>query len=121
VDDDNFAGAVAVWVRVLFRRAAMRSLARVADAVDSIERLALDGFFEVAEFAGSAADVHFPVGLNDGDACGIVAAIFEAAEAVKNQRDDFFGADVTNNSAHAMFSPVMRCERRSSGRNARLA
>ena len=40
VDDDDPAGAVAVRVRVLFGRPAVRGPARVAEAVEPVERLA---------------------------------------------------------------------------------
>ena len=42
VDDDDAAGAVAMRVRVLFGRPAVRGPARVAEAVHAGERLALD-------------------------------------------------------------------------------
>ena len=47
VDDDDAAGAVAVRVRVLLGRPAVRGPARVADAVEPVDRLGADGVLEV--------------------------------------------------------------------------
>ena len=60
VDDDDFAGAVAVRVRVFFGGAAVRGPAGVADAVDAVERSDADGFFEILQLAGGAADFELP-------------------------------------------------------------
>ena len=105
VDDYDFAGAVAVRMRVFFSGAAVRGPAGVADAVDAIERRDANGFFEILQLAGGAADFEFAVGLHYGDAGGIVAAIFEAFEAVKDYRDDALGADVADNAAHVIYAP----------------
>ncbi len=86
VDDYDFTGAVAMRMRVFFGGAAVRGPARVADAVDAVERRDADGFFEILQLAGGAADFEFAVCLHDGDAGGIVAAIFEALEAVEDYR-----------------------------------
>jgi hypothetical protein len=37
---------------------------------------------------------------DDSDAGGVIAAVFEALESVEDQRDNFFRADVTDDSAH---------------------
>ncbi len=57
VDDDDFAGAIAVGMRVFFGRTPVCGPAGMADAVRPGERLVLDDLFEVAEFAFGAADV----------------------------------------------------------------
>ena len=57
VDDDDAAGAVAMRVGVLFRRAAVRSPARVADAEGAVERVVAQHLFKVAQLAGGAADI----------------------------------------------------------------
>ena len=91
VDDDEGAGAVAVGVGVLFRGAAVGGPAGVADAVGAVERRGLDGGFEVAELAGGAAEVEGVRvfgGAADGDAGGVVAAVFEAAETFNDDGDD---------------------------------
>ncbi len=59
-----------------------------------------DGF-EVAELAGGAAELARPSGAaGDGDAGGVVAAVFEAAQAFHDDGDAGFGADVTDDSTH---------------------
>ena len=57
VDDDDLAGAVAVRMRVLLGRPAVRRPARVADAVVAGERIGADDLLEVRQLAGAAAQV----------------------------------------------------------------
>ena len=38
---------------------------------------------------------------SDGDASGVVSAVFKAAQAFHDEGYDVFGADVTNDSAHS--------------------
>ena len=40
------------------------------------------------------------IAINDGDAGGIVAAIFELAQPLDEDGDDLFRSDVANDSAH---------------------
>ena len=100
VHDDDFAGAIAMRMRVFFGGAAVRGPARVADAVDAVERRGADRFFEIAQLAGRAADIELAVFADHGDPGGIVAAIFQAAQAVEDQRHNALWADVSDNSAH---------------------
>ena len=64
-----------------------------------------DGFFEIAELAGGAAELELAFGCDDGDARGIIAAVFEAAQAVEDEGDDFLMADVSDDAAHSQFLP----------------
>ncbi len=100
MDDDDVAGAIAVRVGVFFGGAAVRGPAGVADAVGAIERVDADGFFEVAEFAGGAADGEVVLAVHDGDAGGIITAIFEAPQAVEDDRNGFTATDIANNPTH---------------------
>ena len=61
VHDDDLAGAIAMRMGVFFGGAAVRGPARVADAVDAVDRRLADGFFEIAEFAGGAAKFELAV------------------------------------------------------------
>src|SRR5260370_5359699 len=61
VDDDDFAGAVAMRVGILLSRTAMRGPARMTDAVSAIKRRFGDDFFEIAELAWGAADLQVAV------------------------------------------------------------
>src|SRR5262249_40405131 len=56
VNDDDLTGAIPVRVGVFFRRTAVSGPAGMADSVGSFKRGFLNDFFEIAEFAGSAAD-----------------------------------------------------------------
>jgi hypothetical protein len=38
----------------------------------------------------------------DGDAGGVISAIFQATQAFDNDRDDGLRADISNDSAHGM-------------------
>ena len=86
VDDDDAAGAVAVRVRVLFGRPAVRGPARVADPVFAFERIAGDDLFEPRQLAGAAPQLDAAV-ADDGDAGRVVAAILEPAQAVDQDRE----------------------------------
>src|SRR5881394_886578 len=81
VDDDDLARAVAVRVRVLFSGTAVRRPPRVADAILARQRIQRDDVLELRELAGAAAELDGAV-MDDGDACRVVAAVFETAKAV---------------------------------------
>jgi len=100
VDDDEGAGTVAVGVRVLFGGAAVGGPAGVADAEGAIDGVDGDNGFEVAELAGSAAELEAGGATGYGDAGGVVTAVFEAAQAFNDDGDDGLGANVTNDSTH---------------------
>ena len=100
VHDDDFAGAIAVRMGIFLGGAAVRGPARVADAVDAVERSDANRFFEIAQLARGAANFQLAVIADDGDSGRVVAAIFEAAQAVENQRHNALWADITDDSAH---------------------
>ena len=102
VDDDEGAGAVAVGVGVFFGGAAVGGPAGVADAEGAVEGGVGDDGFEVAELAGGAAEGEAFGASGYGDAGGVVAAVFEAAQAFNDDGDDGLGTDVTDNSTHEM-------------------
>ena len=56
VHHDDVAGAVAMRMGVLFGGASMRRPAGMADAVIAIHRIQAQSVFEIAQFAGCAAD-----------------------------------------------------------------
>ena len=99
VDDDDPAGAVAVRMRVLFGRPAVRRPARVADAVLAVERLGRDHFLEPRQLAGAAPQLDRAV-AHDRHAGRIVAAVFEPAQPVDEDRKDLLRADVADDAAH---------------------
>ena len=100
VDDDDGSAAVAVGMGVFFGGAAVGGPASVSDAVGAVERLLADDFFEVAEFALGAADLKSVAVAADRDACRVVAAIFELAKTLDDDRDNLLFTYVSHNSAH---------------------
>ena len=101
VDDDDAAGAVAMGMGIFFGGAAVGGPAGVADAEGAVEGMLAQNFFEIAQLAGGAADFEQGcVGAADGDAGGVVAAVFEAAQALNDDGDDLLTADVADDSAH---------------------
>ena len=103
VDDDDLAGAIAVGMGVLFGRPAVRRPARVADAVVAGERMFGDDVFELRQLARAAPELDRTV-VDHGHAGRVVAAIFEPAQAVDEDRHDVLRADVTDDSAHIYWS-----------------
>ena len=100
VDDDESAGAVAVGMCVLFGGAAVSGPASVADAEGAGDGAGGEDSFEIAEFAGGAAELEALWATCDGDAGGVVAAVFETAQAFDDDGDGRIRTDVANNSAH---------------------
>src|SRR5215469_6151466 len=101
VDDHVLTRAIAVGVRVFLRWTPVCCPTRVAYAVGAVKRGLLNRFLEVAEFSGSAPNFKFAVCPNHGDAGRIVTAIFQFAQALDNDRNNFLRADVADNTAHS--------------------
>ena len=99
VDDDDLARAVAVRVGVLLGGPAVRGPPRVADAVLAFEWLRPDDILEAGQLAGAAPQIDRAV-PHHRDARRVVAAILEPPQAVDEDRDNFFGSDVTDDAAH---------------------
>ena len=76
--------------------------AGVADAEGAVEGGVGDDGFEVAELAGGAAEGEAFRASGYGDAGGVVAAVFEAAQAFNDDGDDGLRTNVTDNSTHGM-------------------
>ncbi len=100
VHDNDFAGAIAVRMGVFLGGASVRGPARVTDAVDSVERSNADRFLEIAQFAGGAANLELAVGADHGDPGRIISSVFEALQAVEDQRHHALRADIADNPAH---------------------
>ncbi len=104
VHHDDFAGAIAMRMGIFLGGAAVRGPARVSDAVDAFERSDADRLFEIAQFSRRAADFQLAVVAHDGDAGGVVSAVFEAPEPVQDQRHNALRADIADDSAHGCCS-----------------
>ena len=100
MDDDDVAAVVAVGVGVLLGGAAVGGPAGVADAEGAVDGIEAEGLFEVAELALGAADSKLSVVAVDGETGGVVTALFEAPEALQDNRDCFVPSDVADNPAH---------------------
>ena len=83
VHDHDLPGAVAMRMGVLFRGAAVSGPAGVANAVGAVQRLEADDFFEITQLALGAADLETVAVAADRDAGGVVAAIFQAPQALQ--------------------------------------
>ena len=102
VDDDDAAGAVAMGMGILFRGAAMRGPAGVADAEGAVERMLAQNLFQVGELARRAAHLERGAGwAAHGDARRVVAAVFQAPQPLDDDRNYFLWTDITDNAAHA--------------------
>ena len=99
-------GAVAVGMRVLLGRPAVRRPARVADAVVAGDRVGVDDVFEVRQLAGAAAQVDGAV-AHDRHARRVVAAVLELPQAVDQHGHDVLRSDVSDDSAHG-WSPDLQ-------------
>ena len=104
VDDDDISRAVAMRMGVFFGGTAMRGPARMSDAVRAVDRGLANHFFQIVQLAGSAADLHLSVRPDYGDAGGVIPSIFEAAQPIQNQGDNFLGSDVSDDSTHSFIS-----------------
>ncbi len=100
VDDHDLSGAVAVRVRVLLGRTSVRGPAGMSDAVGAIERLQPDDLFQIAQLAFGAAHLQTISVAGHCNAGGVIAAIFQAAQAINNDRHNPLVSDVPNNPAH---------------------
>jgi hypothetical protein len=86
-------------VRVAFGRLAVGGPAGVADAGMTRQRIGAQSRFEVFQLAFGAAALEV-IALERGDACGIVAAIFEAFERIHDLIRDRSASENADNAAH---------------------
>src|SRR5260370_30416059 len=89
-----------MWMRVFLSGPAVRGPASVADAVGAVDRVYADGFFQVAQLAGSSAYRQMVIAIVDCDAGGIVTAVFQAAETIEDDGDSLSIPDVADDAAH---------------------
>src|SRR5258708_25649812 len=90
---------------VFLGRAAMGGPTRVADAVGGLAGGVLQDFFQNAQLARSATDLELAVLGDHSDSGGIVAAVFQLAQALNDHGHNFFRSDVTDNSTHGTMAP----------------
>jgi hypothetical protein len=100
MNDHNPASAIAMRMGILFSGTSVGGPARVAHAVEAIDRGETDGFFKISQLAWCAAQFELAPGIHDGNARGIVSAILQAAKPIEDERDHLLRADISDNSAH---------------------
>ena len=105
VNDDDFPGAVAVGVGILLSWSTVSRPPGVADAVNAVGRIVAQRILEIHQLAGRTAKRN-PLGADEGNSGGVVAAVFHAAQPVQQDRHDRFRADVSDDSAHMINSRV---------------
>src|SRR5947209_19210014 len=97
---DDATCAVALRVRVLFRRTPVRSPARVAYAVSAIQRVEANCFLKIPKLSFRATNLKIVLFINDSNASRIVSAIFQLPQPVNDDRHNLLVANVTNNATH---------------------
>jgi hypothetical protein len=86
-------------VRIVLGRLAVRRPASMTDADRSGQRLAGQPVFQIPQLAFGATPRQHAT-LERGDACGIVAAVFEALERIDELGRSRLAADYSDNAAH---------------------
>src|SRR5690606_25190058 len=69
----------------------------------------VQGVFQFGDLAGGAYALDAVAGGQDGDAGGVVAAVFEAAEAFNEDGGDVAFSYCADDSAHGLWGPVVSC------------
>src|SRR6476646_1408192 len=95
----DFSTLVKVRMRVFVGHFSMSSPARVADAVLPRGRFLGHQFGKVRDPSSTLARFDL-LPVYDGNAGGVVAAIFEAAQAVQEYGRRFCAPDISDNSTH---------------------
>ena len=91
-------------MRVRLAGAAMRGPARVADAAGALERAAaVDLLGQRGQASLGLDDLDPAVALAHGQSCGVIPAVFQALEAIHQNRRRLLASHISNNSAHARF------------------
>ena len=99
VDQGERAAAVAVRVRVTLGRGTMRRPTRVADAAAAVQWRLGQKVPQAPDASRQLAGLD-PTSVQDRDSGGVVAAIFEPAQALHQNRCRFPRPDVPDDSTH---------------------
>ena len=106
VHHHDVARAIAMRMRVLFGGAAVRGPARVPDAVGCRPPDSAGALLPGCAACPSAPHGQAIVAFQHRDARRVVAAVFQALQAVQNDRDRLPISDVADNSAHIVIPLV---------------
>ena len=105
VVDQRHVLARHVRVRVALAGDAMRRPSGVSDAAGSAQRLGRERVGEDPHLALGPVPPDASVDPEDGDAGGVVSTVFEAPQALHQDRDDVALSDRSDDSTHAGYSP----------------
>ena len=83
------SGAIAVRMGIFLGRTPVRGPSRVADAVETLDRIDADRVLQVGELAGAAPQIDRAV-AHHRHARRVVAAVLEPPQALDQNGDDFF-------------------------------
>jgi hypothetical protein len=72
----------------------------MANAVGAVERLQADDFFEIAQLAFGAANLETVSVTSNGDTGRVIAAVFKASEAFKDDRNNSLLPNVADDATH---------------------
>ena len=89
-----------VRVRIGFVRHAVSCPARVRDAAGTLDRIGIERLLQFLDLAGPANALD-GVAVTDRDARRVVAAVFEPAKALHQDRDDISLGDGPDDSTHS--------------------
>src|SRR5436189_3264630 len=101
VNHYNLAAAIAVRMCVFFSGAPVSGPAGVSDTVSSVERLEPDHFFQIAQFAFGSPNLKTLAVAADRNSSRVIPAVFKPPQAIQNDGNDPFFANITHDSAHA--------------------
>ena len=87
-------------MRVRFGHAAVCGPAGMRDAEAAVERRIVEFLFELGHLAHRPAETDRPIVADDGDACRVVAAVFETPQSFDQYRHDVPFRDGTDYSTH---------------------
>ncbi len=90
---------IGMGMGVLVRGSAVRGPAGMPDSGGALRRLGGDAVFQVLELAVGADDRQ-PFAVDDRDAGGVIAAVFELFQTGNKYRCRFLATNVPNNPAH---------------------
>jgi hypothetical protein len=97
---DRDAVARDVRMGVALGRYAVRCPARVRDAQMTVDRRFVQRVLEHPDLAHGAQATHLAAAIQDGDAGRVVAAVFQAAQALDQDGNDVSISDRADDSAH---------------------
>src|SRR6266700_3550093 len=115
VDNGENAGTIGMGMGVGVVRPTMRGPACMSYTQRTAggTRVVLYFSGKIGNFTGATTQFEIAIGGENGDACGVVAAIFEFAQSFKQYGSNVgaLGADVANDTAHEVGYPFYYWER----------